>query len=105
MEEPEITIKLTLDEATILSDWWDRLQMTGPSDTVDDPAAWAPIHRIAGQRNKMLPALFFPDHDVRLEEARRRLRQLGPGLAARPGRTRPPRRSSGSGVCIVSDGP
>ncbi|MFF3389949.1 hypothetical protein ACFYW1_03190 [Streptomyces sp. NPDC002669] len=36
-EEPEITIKLTRDEATILSDWSERLQMTGLSNTVDDP--------------------------------------------------------------------
>ncbi|MFE1553188.1 hypothetical protein [Streptomyces sp. NPDC058718] len=36
MEEPEITIKLTRDEATILSDWLERLQMTDLSNTVDD---------------------------------------------------------------------
>ncbi|MCL2734574.1 MAG: hypothetical protein FWE15_31735 [Actinomycetia bacterium] len=79
MEEPEITIKLTRDEATILSDWLERLQMTGLSNTVDDPAAWAPIHRIAGQLDKLLPVLFFPDYDVRLEEARRRLRPRDDG--------------------------
>ncbi|WP_371634631.1 hypothetical protein OG988_00800 [Streptomyces zaomyceticus] len=76
MEDPEITIKLTRDEATILSDWLERLQMTDLSNTVDDPVAWAPIHRIASQLNKMLPALFFPDYDQRLEEARRRLRPI-----------------------------
>ncbi|WP_306663850.1 MULTISPECIES: hypothetical protein [Streptomyces] len=50
--------------------------MTDLSNTVDDPAAWAPIHRIAGHLNKMLPALFFPDYDARLEEARRRVRPI-----------------------------
>ncbi|MFE5331263.1 hypothetical protein ACFRCG_33225 [Embleya sp. NPDC056575] len=79
MEEAEITIELTRDEATVLSDWLERLQMTDVSSTVDDPAAWAPIHRIAGQLDKMLPALFFPDYDVRLEEARCRLRPLDDG--------------------------
>ena len=79
MEEPEITIKLTRDEATILSDWLERLQTTGLSNTVDGPAAWAPIHRIAGQLDKLLPVLFFPDYDVRLEEARRRLRPRDDG--------------------------
>ncbi|MER7001102.1 hypothetical protein [Streptomyces sp. NPDC000410] len=76
MEDLEITIKLTRDEATILSDWLERLQMTDLISTVDDPTAWAPIHRIAGQLDKMLPDLFFPDYDVRLEEARRRLRPI-----------------------------
>ncbi|WP_308295106.1 hypothetical protein [Streptomyces sp. NK08204] len=78
MEEPEITIKLARDETTSLSDWRERLQMTDLSSTVDDPAAWAPIHRIAGQLDKVLPALFFADYDVRLEEARRRLRPTPP---------------------------
>lgn len=73
MEDPEITIKLTRDEATILSDWLERLQMTDLSNAVDDPAARAPIHRIADQLDKMLPALFFPNYDDRLEEARCRL--------------------------------
>lgn len=76
MEDPQITIKLTRDEATILSDWLERLQMTDLSNTVDNPAAWAPIHRIAGQLDKILPTLFFPDYDERLEEARHRLRPI-----------------------------
>ena len=80
MEDLDITIKLTHDEATILSDWLERLQMTDLSDTVDDPAVWAPIHRIAGQLDKMLPDLFSPDYDKRLEEARRRLRPVDDGV-------------------------
>ncbi|MFJ5156846.1 hypothetical protein ACIQCF_35935 [Streptomyces sp. NPDC088353] len=43
MEDLEITIKLTRDEATILSDWLERLQMTDLGDMVDDPAAGATI--------------------------------------------------------------
>ncbi|WP_446458932.1 hypothetical protein [Streptomyces rochei] len=40
---------------------------------VDDPAVWAPIHRIAGTLDKALPELFAPDYD-QLEAARQRLR-------------------------------
>ncbi|HEY9368303.1 hypothetical protein [Streptomyces sp.] len=60
MEEPDVTIKLTRDEATVLSDWLERLHMTELSRTVDDLAVWAPIHRIAGQLDKTLPALALP---------------------------------------------
>lgn len=56
-----------------------------------DVLRYAPAHsrrlqKVAGQwvayrwpLDKMLPALFFPDYDVRLEEARRRLRPLNDG--------------------------
>ncbi|MFC8094840.1 hypothetical protein [Streptomyces sp. NPDC057301] len=59
-----------------LSDWLEPLQMPDLSNTVDDAAAWAPIHRLAGQLDKTLPALFLSDYDERLEEARRRLRPI-----------------------------
>ncbi|GLV88352.1 hypothetical protein Slala03_80410 [Streptomyces lavendulae subsp. lavendulae] len=41
---------------------------------VDDPAVWAPIHRIAGTLDKAFPELLAPDYDQRLECARRRFR-------------------------------
>ncbi|MFF6837089.1 hypothetical protein ACFY84_35710 [Streptomyces sp. NPDC012438] len=69
-----MTIKLTSDEALVLSHWLERLQMTDLSRVVDDPAVWAPIHRIAGTLGKSLAGLFAPDYDERLEAARRRLR-------------------------------
>ncbi|MFJ4091247.1 hypothetical protein ACIPYS_06645 [Kitasatospora sp. NPDC089913] len=74
MGDSQVTIKLTSDEALVLSDWLEKLQMTDLSRVVDDPAVWAPIHRIAGALDKSLPGLFAPDHDQRLEAARRRLR-------------------------------
>ncbi|MFJ2080607.1 hypothetical protein ACIOGW_36130 [Streptomyces anulatus] len=40
----------------------------------DDPAVWAPIHRIAGTLDKALPELFASDYDQQLEAARQRLR-------------------------------
>ncbi|WP_445048001.1 hypothetical protein [Streptomyces drozdowiczii] len=48
MSDSQVTIKLTSDEALVLSHWLERLQMTDLSRVVDDPAVWAPIHRIAG---------------------------------------------------------
>ncbi|WP_460037573.1 hypothetical protein [Streptomyces cavourensis] len=48
MENAEIIIKLTPDEALVLSDWLEKVEMTDPSRLVDDEAIWAPIHRLAG---------------------------------------------------------
>ncbi|MFJ6105589.1 hypothetical protein ACIQHY_31880 [Streptomyces sp. NPDC092359] len=39
VDSAEITIKLTSDEALVLSDWPERVQMTDLSRLVDDPAA------------------------------------------------------------------
>ncbi|MGH4029230.1 hypothetical protein ACQB60_09885 [Actinomycetota bacterium Odt1-20B] len=74
MSEGQVTIKLTSDEALVLSDWLERLQMTDLSRFVDDPAVWSPIHRIAGTLDKALPELFAADYGRRLEAARQRLR-------------------------------
>ncbi|MEU5286839.1 hypothetical protein N7925_35595 [Streptomyces sp. CA-278952] len=70
----QVTVKLTSDEALVLLHWLEKLQMTDLSRVVDDPAVWAPIHRIAGTLDKALPDLFAPDYDQRLEAARQRLR-------------------------------
>ncbi|MGW4897485.1 hypothetical protein ACWEQL_35330 [Kitasatospora sp. NPDC004240] len=74
MDESRITIQLTGDEALVLSHWLERLQTTDLSRVVDDPAVWAPIHRIAGTLDRALPGLFAPDYDERLAAARERLR-------------------------------
>ncbi|MEW2621292.1 hypothetical protein [Streptomyces sp. NPDC048106] len=74
MGDSQVTIKLTSDEALVLSHWLEKLQMTDLSRVVDDPAVWGPIHRIAGTLDKALPELFAPDYDQRLADARRRLR-------------------------------
>ncbi|AJC53691.1 hypothetical protein [Streptomyces sp. 769] len=74
MGDGHVTIKLTSDEALVLSHWLEKLQMTDLGRVVDDPAVWAPVHRIAGTLDKELPELFAPDYDQRLEAARRRLR-------------------------------
>ncbi|MGI5170853.1 hypothetical protein ACQEU3_41530 [Spirillospora sp. CA-253888] len=74
MSDDRITIGLTSDEALVLSHWLEKLQMTDLGRVVDDPALWAPIHRIAATLDKALPGLFAPDYDQRLEAARQRLR-------------------------------
>jgi hypothetical protein len=74
MGDGQVTIKLTSDEALVLSHWLERLQMTDLGRVVDDPAVWAPIHRIAGTLDKALPELFAADYDQRIEAARQRLR-------------------------------
>jgi hypothetical protein len=38
VENSEITIKLTPDEALVLSDWLEQVQMTNLSHLADDPA-------------------------------------------------------------------
>nr|WP_329236989.1 hypothetical protein [Streptomyces sp. NBC_01460] len=60
----QVTIELTADEALVLSHWLEKLQMTDLSRVVDDPAVWAPIHRIAGTLDKALPEQFARDDDA-----------------------------------------
>ncbi|MER5601448.1 hypothetical protein [Streptomyces sp. NPDC002265] len=74
MENPEIIIRLTQDEALVLSDWLEQVQMTNLSRLVGDAAVWAPLHRIAGTLDKSLPGIFAADYAERLEAARSRLR-------------------------------
>jgi hypothetical protein len=74
VEKPEIIIKLTPDEALVLSYWLEQVQMTDLSRLVDDAAVWAPLHRIAGTLDKSLPGIFAADYAESLEAARSRLR-------------------------------
>jgi hypothetical protein len=48
--------------------------MTDLSRLVDDPAAWAPIPKLAGTLYKALPGIFAGDYAERPDAARRRLR-------------------------------
>lgn len=74
MSDSQVTIKLTSDEALVLSHWLEKLQMTDLSRVVADQTVWAPIHRIAGTLDKALPELFASDYHQQLEVARQRLR-------------------------------
>jgi hypothetical protein len=76
VENPEIIIRLSPDEALVLSDWLEQVQMTDLSRLVDDAAVWAPLHRIAGTLDKSLLGIFAADYAERLEAARSRLRPV-----------------------------
>ncbi|MER7980426.1 hypothetical protein [Streptomyces sp. NPDC095817] len=77
MSDSQVTIKLTSDEALVLSHWLEKLQMTDLSQVVDDPAVWVPIHTIARTLDKTLPQLLASDYVERLETARQRLQPEG----------------------------
>ncbi|MFD6294356.1 hypothetical protein ACFWFU_06075 [Streptomyces sp. NPDC060235] len=79
MDDEQISIKLTPDEALVLSDWLERVQMTDLSCLVDDEAVWIPIHRLAGVLDKTLPGIFAADYAERVEAARCRLRPSAAG--------------------------
>ncbi|MEU8344793.1 hypothetical protein AB0C74_24090 [Spirillospora sp. NPDC048832] len=73
MERDEFVTRLSADQALVLSDWLQRVQMTDLSRIVDDPAVWSPFHKIAGTLDKTLPWIFAPDYAERLAAARDRL--------------------------------
>ncbi|MFJ8888759.1 hypothetical protein ACIRJR_35920 [Streptomyces sp. NPDC102402] len=58
-----------------------RASRTAESRLVDDPAAWAPIHKIAGTLDKALPGIFAADYAEHFEAARHRLRTATGSLA------------------------
>lgn len=74
-EEP-IAIKLTRDQALVLSDW--LYQAMHRSDVLDDllktdRAVWSPIYAISGTLERTLTEIFTPDYDERMKAARQRL--------------------------------
>ncbi|MEW2384505.1 hypothetical protein AB0873_20775 [Micromonospora sp. NPDC047707] len=75
MPEDHFAIKLSHDQALVLSDWLDRVIGTEAFDRlVDDPAIWAALYSISGPLETSLPELFMQDYKARLEAARERLR-------------------------------
>ncbi|MEH0937749.1 hypothetical protein [Micromonospora psammae] len=79
MPEGHFAIKLSHDQALVLSDWLDRVIGTAAFDRlVDDPAVWSALYSISGPLETSLPELFMPDYKARLEAARERLRGSEP---------------------------
>lgn len=76
MDEEAITIRLTHDQAFVLSDWLYQVmfQSDALEGIVHDRAVWSPIHTISGTLDKTLIEIFMPDHGQRLEAAMERLR-------------------------------
>jgi hypothetical protein len=82
-QDPAVEIRLTADEALVLSDWIYRLEEQ--EDALDDEAVWVPLHTIARRLDKSLIAIFTPDYQARIEAARLRLLgRNGPDDPSRP---------------------
>ncbi|MEV5955464.1 hypothetical protein ACFY0P_09210 [Streptomyces sp. NPDC001714] len=75
MDEEAITIKLTRDQAFVLSDWLYQVmfQSDDLEGIVHDRAVWSPIYAISGTLDKTLSEIFMPDYGPRLEAAKERL--------------------------------
>ncbi|MFF6955746.1 hypothetical protein [Streptomyces sp. NPDC008317] len=72
--DEEVTIKLSRDQAFVLSHWLYEVESSGALDTiVNDRAVWSPLHAISGTLEKALVELFMPDYNLRLDQARQRL--------------------------------
>ncbi|MEV4479543.1 hypothetical protein [Micromonospora coxensis] len=71
----DFTIKLTNDQALVLSDWLHRVIGTERFDAIvgEDTAVWSALHRISGTLDKSLMEIFMPDYTARLDAARTRL--------------------------------
>ncbi|MBQ0849332.1 hypothetical protein J8N05_14075 [Streptomyces sp. BH-SS-21] len=76
MDEEAITIKLTREQAFVLSDWLYRVmfQSDDLEGIMHDRAVWSPIYAISGTLDKTLSEIFMPDYGPRLEAAMERLR-------------------------------
>jgi hypothetical protein len=73
--DEEITIKLTRDQAFVLSDWLYRMMGTPAFDNLvnHERAVWSPLYTIAGTLNQSFVEIFMPDYSGRLLNARERL--------------------------------
>ncbi|SCE72689.1 hypothetical protein [Micromonospora chokoriensis] len=69
--EPTIEIRMTTDEALVMSDWIWRLQRSKAK--LEDPALWMPLYRIGGSIEGALVEIFHPDYEERVAAARKRL--------------------------------
>jgi hypothetical protein len=73
--EDELQIRLSRDQAIVLSAWLDR-QMTSPSfaeNAIDDRAVWSPLLRISGTLEQVLVEIFREDYNQTLDSSRERL--------------------------------
>lgn len=75
MPDDDLTIKLTRDQAFVLSDWLYRMIGTPAFDNLvnEERAVWSPLYRIAGTLDKSLVEIFMADYSERLSHARERL--------------------------------
>ncbi|MFI7296627.1 hypothetical protein [Streptomyces sp. NPDC050121] len=76
MDDEAIIIRLTHDQALVLSDWLYQAMFRSDDleGIVPDRAVWSPIYAISGTLDTTLSEIFMPDHGPRLEAAKQRLR-------------------------------
>ncbi|WP_086772738.1 hypothetical protein [Streptomyces bobili] len=90
MDDEEITLRLTRNQAFVLSDW--LYQVMFQSDDLEgivrDRAVWSPIYTISGTLDTTLSEIFMPDYAERLDAAKQRLRADLYGDADHLGQTR-----------------
>ncbi|MFB6778616.1 hypothetical protein ACFCX0_14610 [Streptomyces sp. NPDC056352] len=89
MDEEPVVIKLTHDQAFVLSDWLYQVMFKSDdlSVIVRDRSVWSAVHAISGTLDKMLTEIFMPDYSERLAAAKQRLREaIGGGQEATPDR-------------------
>ncbi|MFD7979276.1 hypothetical protein [Streptomyces sp. NPDC059071] len=82
MDDEPVIIRLTRDQAFVLSDWlYDVMMRSDKLDAiVPDRAVWSGIYAISGTLETTLVEIFMPDYADRLEQARQRLLEaLGGG--------------------------
>lgn len=71
-----VEIRLTADEALVLSQW--IYQLEEANVPLGDQAVWLALYRIGGVLETTLVEIFSPNYDDMLEAARRRLlRKMG----------------------------
>ncbi|MEU4156448.1 hypothetical protein [Actinoplanes sp. NPDC026670] len=85
MPDDDLTIKLTRDQALVLSDWLYQMMGTAAFDNLvnEERAVWSPLYAITGTLDKSLVEIAMPDYSDRVHHARERLLE-GLGDIARP---------------------
>lgn len=75
VDDDDLTIKLSRDQAFVLSDWLYRMMGTPTFDSLvnEERAVWSPLYTIAGTLDKALVEVFLPGYGDRLHSARERL--------------------------------
>jgi hypothetical protein len=65
--DDEFTIRLTKDQAFVLSDWLHRMMGTPSFNNLvnEERAVWSPLYTIAGTLDKSLVEIFMPDYSGR----------------------------------------
>ena len=72
--EDDIVIRLSADQALVLSDWLDRVEHTAAfGAVVHDRAVWSALLRISGTLDTSVAVIFASDYKDRLAAARERL--------------------------------